>query len=83
MEMIFNDFAGCSDVIYIPKRQNKRTVAGPRNITEYGNSMLLHEMMKEIKPLLKEGFSDHWEEICVLLRSVFDKPFFKRLQSVF
>jgi len=50
---------------FIPKGQNKH-VAGPRNITEYGNSMLLHEMLKDIKPLLKEGFPDHWEEICAL-----------------
>ena len=28
--------------------------------------MLLHEMMKDIKPLLKEGFPEHWEEICAL-----------------
>ncbi|NMX22152.1 hypothetical protein C5S30_06970 [ANME-1 cluster archaeon GoMg4] len=27
-----------------------------RNITEYGNSMLLHETMRELKPLLKEDF---------------------------
>nr|QNO51065.1 hypothetical protein HCFNICHJ_00022 [Methanosarcinales archaeon ANME-1 ERB6] len=51
---------------FIPKGQNKRAVAGPRNITEYGNSMLLHRMMQDIKPLLKEGFPDHWEEICAL-----------------
>ena len=51
---------------FIPKGQNKRAVAGPRNITEYGNSMLLHEMMKDIKPLLKKGFPEHWEEICAL-----------------
>lgn len=51
---------------FILKGQNKRAVVGPRNITEYGNSMLLHEMMKDIKPLLKEGFPDHWEEICAL-----------------
>ena len=51
---------------FIPKGQNKRTVVGPRNITEYGNSMLLHRMMQDIKPLLKEGFPDHWEEICAL-----------------
>ena len=37
-----------------------------RNITEYGNSMLLHETMKELKPLLKEGFSDCWAEICAI-----------------
>jgi Transposase len=51
---------------FIPKGQNKRAVVSPRNITEYGNSMLLHEMLKDIKPLLKEGFPDHWEEICAL-----------------
>jgi hypothetical protein len=51
---------------FIPKGQNKRAVAGPRNITEYGNSMLLHEMLKDIKPLVKEGFPDYWEEICAL-----------------
>jgi transposase len=51
---------------FIPKGQNKQTVAGPRNITEYGNSMLLHEMMKDIKPILRAGFPDHWEEICAL-----------------
>ena len=28
--------------------------------------MLLHEMMKDIKPLLKEGFPEHWAEICAL-----------------
>ena len=50
---------------FIPRGQNKH-VAGPRNITEYGNSMLLHEMLKDIKPLLKESFPDHWEEICAL-----------------
>ena len=37
-----------------------------RNITEYGNSMLLHETMKELKPLLKEGFPDCWAEICAI-----------------
>ena len=28
--------------------------------------MLLHEMMKDIKPILRAGFPDHWEEICAL-----------------
>lgn len=51
---------------FISKGQNKRAVVGPRNITEYGNSMLLHEMLKDIKPLLKEGFPNHWEEIYAL-----------------
>jgi transposase len=50
---------------FIPRGQNKH-VAGPRNITEYGNSMLLNEMLKDIKPLLKDAFPNHWEEICAL-----------------
>ena len=37
-----------------------------RNITEYGNSMLLHETIKDLKPLLKEGFPDCWAEICAI-----------------
>jgi transposase len=37
-----------------------------RNVTEYGNSMLLHGMIGRIKPLLMEGFPDYWEEIYVL-----------------
>ncbi len=28
--------------------------------------MLLHEMLKDVKPLLKEVFPDQWEEICAL-----------------
>jgi transposase len=51
---------------FIPRGRNKRTVISPRNITEYGNSILLHEMMKDIKPLLRVGFPDHWAEICAL-----------------
>ena len=51
---------------FIPKGQGEQVVDAPRNITEYGNAMLLHEMMKEIKPFVKEGFPDHWEEICAL-----------------
>ncbi len=41
-----------------------------RNITEYGNSMLLHEMIKDLKPLLKEGFPDCWGEICAIAAMV-------------
>jgi transposase len=52
------------EVGFIPKGQNKQTTVGPRTITEYGNSMLLHEMAKDIKPLLRVGFPEHWEEIC-------------------
>jgi len=51
---------------FIPKGQGEQVVDAPRNITEYGNAMLLHEMMKEIKPFVKAGFPDHWEEICAL-----------------
>ena len=34
-----------------------------RNVTEYGNSMILHESMKSLKPLLMDAFPDCWEEI--------------------
>ena len=41
---------------FIPKGQNKQTAeVSPRNITEYGNSMLLHAMLIELKPLFIEG----------------------------
>jgi transposase len=51
---------------FIPKGQAEQVVEPPRNITEYGNAMLLHEVMKEIKPFVQEGFPDQWEEICAL-----------------
>ena len=50
-------------------KSGERTKLQPqdiRNIREYGNSMLLHEMIKDLKPLLKEGFPDCWKEICAL-----------------
>ncbi len=34
-----------------------------RNVTEYGNSMLLHRSMKDLKPLLMDAFPDCWEEV--------------------
>lgn len=37
-----------------------------RNITEYGNSMLLHAMLGDLKPLLKAGFPECWAEICAI-----------------
>lgn len=37
-----------------------------RSVSEYGNSMLLHESISDLKPLLIEGFPDHWEEISAL-----------------
>jgi hypothetical protein len=42
------------------------TLPEVRSITEYGNSALLHEAMKDIKPLLMEGFPGNWEEIYAL-----------------
>jgi len=34
-----------------------------RNVTEYGNSMLLHESIKSLKPLLEDAFPECWEEV--------------------
>jgi hypothetical protein len=34
-----------------------------KSITEYGNALLLHKAMKDLKPLLIEGFPDDWLEI--------------------
>ena len=38
-----------------------------KSTTEYGNALLLHEAMKDLKPLLIEGFPDDWLEIYSLL----------------
>lgn len=43
--------------------RNKAQSTEARNIKEYGNSMMLHESMKDLKPLLAEAFPDSWEEI--------------------
>jgi len=53
-----------------------------RNITEYGNSALLQEAMKELQPLLKEAFPENWEEIYALskLRVTGNTPL-KRIES--
>lgn len=51
---------------FIPKGQNKQIVANPRNITEYGNSILLHKMMNDLKSFLKVGFPKHWKEVYTL-----------------
>ena len=37
-----------------------------RNVTEYGNSIVLHKSIQPLKPLLIEAFPDCWEEICSL-----------------
>lgn len=34
-----------------------------KSVTEYGNALLLHEAMKDIKPLLMKGFPNNWMEI--------------------
>ena len=48
----------------IESRKRKKLVSSDiRNVTEYGNSMILHESMKPLKPLLIEAFPDCWEEI--------------------
>ncbi len=40
---------------------------GPvRNVTEYGNAMLLHEAMEDLKPLLMTAFPNNWEAIYAL-----------------
>ena len=49
------------------KTQSKEiTPPEVRSVTEYGNSVLLHEAMKDIQPLLIEGFPENWEEIYAL-----------------
>lgn len=37
-----------------------------KSVMEYGNSVLLHEAMKDLEPLLREGFPENWEEIYAL-----------------
>jgi len=40
---------------------------GPvRNVTEYGNAMLLRVAMEDLKPLLMDAFPDNWEAIYAL-----------------
>jgi transposase len=40
---------------------------GPiRNVTEYGNAMLLREAMEDLKPLLMTAFPNNWEAIYAL-----------------
>ena len=47
-------------------KSGERQPQNIRNITEYGNSMLLSEMMKDLKPLLRKGFPDCWREVSAL-----------------
>ena len=63
-------------------RSKEPTPPEVRSVTEYGSSVLLHEAMKEIKPLLMEGFPESWEEIYALsmLRATGNVPL-KRVES--
>ena len=45
---------------------NRFDVETVRNVTEYGNSMLLRLAMEDLKPLLMSGFPDNWEAIYAL-----------------
>lgn len=45
------------------RKRKELTSSDVRNVTEYGNSMVLHESMKSLKPLLMDAFPDCWEEI--------------------
>ena len=45
------------------RKRKKLNSSDIRNVTEYGNSMVLHELMKTLKPLLIDAFPDCWEEI--------------------
>ena len=48
----------------IESRKRKKLVSSDiRNVTEYGNSMILHGSMQPLKPLLIKAFPDCWEEI--------------------
>ena len=47
-------------------KPERNKIESIRNITECGNSLLLHMVMEEIKPLLMEGFPDCWEEVFVI-----------------
>ncbi|HJH29512.1 MAG TPA: hypothetical protein C5S51_07460 [Methanosarcinaceae archaeon] len=48
----------------IESRKRKKLASSDiRNVTEYGNSMVLHESMKSLKPPLIDAFPDCWEEI--------------------
>jgi hypothetical protein len=66
-------------------KSGKRNAAQPveaRNVKEYGNSMLLQESMKDLKPLLIDAFPDSWEEIYALATvRVLDSVPLKRVES--
>jgi hypothetical protein len=47
-------------------QSQKATIPEVKSVTEYGNSILLQESMKDIKPLLMKGFPHNWQEIYAL-----------------
>ena len=67
------------------KRLNLKKTTPPavRSVTEYGNSVLLNEAMKDIKPLLMEGFPEEPEkdtDALAMLRTSGNVPL-KRVES--
>jgi Transposase DDE domain len=63
-----SDYLGKLDPVegFVESRSKKQQSNEIRNVREYGNSMLLHESLKEIKPILAEAFPESWEEIYCL-----------------
>ena len=67
------------------KSGNQRTIQSSdvRSVSEYGNSMLLHNAIRDLKPLLIEAFPDYWEEIyaIAIVRATGNIPM-KRIKGV-
>jgi hypothetical protein len=51
---------------FIEPRSMKEFSEPVRNVTEYGNAMLLRVATEDLKPLLISGFPDNWEAILAL-----------------
>lgn len=80
-----SEYLGKLDQVKGFLKSGKRNGAQPveaRNVKEYGNSMLLQESMKDLKPLLIDAFPDSWEEIYALaMVRVSDGVPLKRVES--
>ena len=79
-----SDYLGKLDPVegFVESRSKKQQSNEIRNVREYGNSMLLHESLKEIKPILAEAFPESWEEIyCLAMVRVQGYVPFKRVES--
>ncbi len=50
---------------FIPKGETPTTEvpAVSQSITDYGNSMILHNLMAKLKPLLRDNFPEQWREL--------------------